>query len=195
MRPISLPLIARRLVLPVAALALLASLSACEGMKKSLGLTKQPPDEFAVLPNMPLVVPPDFQLRPPGTGGPGQLETPVHQKAAAAVFGTENGTQTASNEVGFGQGEAALLHAAGAESNDPNIRQTIDREFSIYAKEDESFVSDLMFWQEKEPPGEAVDAAAEAQRLKENAALGKPVTEGETPIIKKREKGFLEGIF
>jgi len=195
MRPNSFPLIARRLALPLAALALVAGLSACEGMKKTLGLTKQPPDEFAVLPNMPLVVPPDFQLRPPGTGGPGQLETPVHQKAAAAVFGTEGAAKPAASEVGFGQGESAILRAAGAQSNDPNIRQTIDREFSIYAREDESFVSDLMFWQTKEPPGEPLDAAAEAQRLKENAALGRPVTEGETPVIKKREKGFLEGIF
>lgn len=195
MRPISLPPLARRLVLPLAALAVVASLSACEGVKKSLGLTKQPPDEFAVLPNQPLVVPPDFQLRPPGTGGPGQQETPVREKAAAAVFGRENGANTEISSVGFGQGEAAILRAAGADENDPNIRQTIDREFSIYAKEDESFVSDLLFWQEREPPGEPLDAGAESQRLKENAALGKPVTEGETPTIKKREKGFLEGLF
>lgn len=195
MRPISLPPLARRLVLPLAALAVVASLSACEGVKKSLGLAKQPPDEFAVLPNLPLVVPPDFQLRPPGTGGPGQQETPVREKAAAAVFGREGGADTEISSVGFGQGELAILRSAGADQNDPNIRQTIDREFSIYAKEDESFVSDLLFWQEREPPGEPLDASAESQRLKENAALGKPVTEGETPTIKKREKGFLEGLF
>lgn len=195
MRPTLTPPFARRLVLPLAALALVVGLSACEGVKQSLGLAKQPPDEFAVLPNQPLVVPPDFQLRPPGTGGPGAQETPVREKAAAAVFGTDGESGAEVSAVGFGQGEAAILRAAGAQGNDPNIRQTIDREFSIYAKEDESFVSDLLFWQDREPPGEPLDASAESQRLKENAALGKPVTEGETPTIKKREKGFLEDVF
>jgi hypothetical protein len=196
----SVPIIgrtARRCVVPVVALALLAGLNACEGIKQSLGLSKQPPDEFAVVPNLPLVVPPDYNLRPPGTGGPGQLETPVHQKAARAVFGGEGGAprQEAQSEVGFGQGEASILRAAGADRVDPNIRQVVDREFSIYAKDDESFVSDLMFWREDEPPGEPVDASAEARRLKENAALGRPVTEGETPTIRKRQRGFFEGIF
>lgn len=172
---------------------LLIGLSACDGIKSSLGLTKSAPDEFAVVPNLPLVVPPDFHLRPPGSGGPGQLEKPVREKAAASVFGTEPGD--ARQESGFAQGEAAILRAAGATSLDPNIRDTIDREFSIYAKSEQGFLTDLMFWRDAEQPGEPLDASAEAKRLKENAALGKPVSEGETPIIQKREKGLLEGIF
>jgi len=40
-----------------------------------------------------------------------------------------------------------------------------------------------------------VDPVAESKRLQENQALGKPVTEGETPIITVRRKGVLEGIF
>ena len=39
-----------------------------------------------------------------------------------------------------------------------------------------------------------VDAAAEAERLRENAEAGKPVTAGETPTIKRREKALLEGV-
>lgn len=172
---------------------LLLGLNACENIKSSLGLTKSAPDEFAVVPNLPLVVPPDFHLRPPGTGGPGLQETPVRQKAAASVFGTEPGA--AGEDAGFAQGEAAILRAAGATSIDPNIRDTIDREFSIYAKSEQGFLTDLMFWRDEQQPGEPLDPSAEARRLKENAALGKPVTEGETPIIQKREKGVLEGIF
>ncbi len=172
---------------------LLLGLNACDSIKSSLGMTKSAPDEFAVVPNLPLVVPPDFHLRPPGSGGPGQLEKPVRERAAASVFGTEPGA--AEQDVGFAQGEAAILRAAGATSLDPNIRDTIDREFSIYAKSEQGFLTDLMFWRDEEQPGEPLDASAEAKRLTENAALGKPVTEGETPIIKKREKGVLEGIF
>jgi hypothetical protein len=168
-------------------------LGACENIKQSLGMTKQPPDEFAVLPNVPLIVPPDFQLRPPGTGGSGEARASVRDKAAADVFGTEpaaSSSASASDEVGFGQGEAAILRQAGAVNNQPDIRDTIDREFSIYAREDESFLSDLLFWQEEVPPGEPLDASAEAKRLKENAALGKPANEGEMPVIKRHEEGI-----
>jgi hypothetical protein len=40
-----------------------------------------------------------------------------------------------------------------------------------------------------------VDPAKESQRIKENQALGRPVTEGETPTIERREQGIFEGIF
>jgi hypothetical protein len=40
-----------------------------------------------------------------------------------------------------------------------------------------------------------VDPQAEQQRIEENQALGKPVTEGETPTIERKKRGLLEGIF
>ena len=45
------------------------------------------------------------------------------------------------------------------------------------------------------PPGTAVDAGKEAQRLRENTALGRPATEGTTPVIKRKKQGWLEGLF
>ncbi|MDD9993112.1 MAG: DUF3035 domain-containing protein, partial [Rhodospirillales bacterium] len=84
---------------------------------------------------------------------------------------------------------------AGAADVDPNIRRIVDREFSGYASEDESFIESLMFWREEQPRGEVVDAEAEAERLRENIEAGTPVTEGETPTIKRREKALLEDLF
>ena len=51
------------------------------------------------------------------------------------------------------------------------------------------------FWQTPPPPGTVVDAKAEQQRLQENAALGKPLTQGATPVIVRRKRAMLEGIF
>ena len=45
------------------------------------------------------------------------------------------------------------------------------------------------------PPGEVVDAEAEAERLRENIEAGESVTTGETPTIKRREKALLEDLF
>lgn len=54
-----------RIVGAVAGLALLLSLGACSGIGNALGFSKRPPDEFEVLAKAPLVVPPDYNLRPP----------------------------------------------------------------------------------------------------------------------------------
>jgi hypothetical protein len=60
---------------------------------------------------------------------------------------------------------------------------------------DTGFVSKLLFWKTPEPPGIVVDPQKEAQRLRENAALGESPDSGDTPIIQPRKKGWLEGIF
>ena len=59
----------------------------------------------------------------------------------------------------------------------------------------QSFIDSLLFWQKQDPPGTVVNAKEEQQRLRENAALGKPVTEGSTPVIERRKKAPLEGLF
>ena len=57
------------------------------------------------------------------------------------------------------------------------------------------FIDKLIFWRKEDPPGEIIEANAEARRLRENAALGTPPVTGKTPIIERRERGWLEGIF
>ncbi len=78
---------------------------------------------------------------------------------------------------------------------DPDIRRIVDRETALYNEDNEGFLDTLIFWREAEPPGEVVDADEEAKRLRENAALGKPVMEGKTPTIERREKALFEGLF
>ena len=58
-----------------------------------------------------------------------------------------------------------------------------------------TFIDSLLFWREPLPPGTVVDARAESDRLRENRALNRPVNAGETPIIKRRARGILEGVF
>ena len=48
-------------------------------------------------------------------------------------------------------------------------------------------VDRLIFWKEPEKPGIALDTRRESQRLRENAALGREATEGETPIIQRSQ--------
>ncbi|HEY1381988.1 MAG TPA: DUF3035 domain-containing protein [Dongiaceae bacterium] len=179
----------------------------CSGLKETLGLTKQSPDEFKVVSRAPLSMPPDYNLRPPTPGAPRPQEGSPRDQAAAAVFQYSNTTSgalpaDAIPPVGEGEaetaessGESALLQSAGAAGVDPNIRQLVDSETAEDEASSRTLADTLTFWREPEPYGEVIDPAAEQKRLQENSALGKPVTEGETPTIVRRKKGILEGIF
>ena len=184
----------------VAILALAATLSACGNIRDTLGLGKNPPDEFTVLRTGPLTLPPDFQLRPPQPGAPRPSESSERDRTVGILLSESDSASaveeaTETTEPTETQGEAALIRQAGADDVDPEIRHIIDREFAGYASEDEGFLESLLFWRPDDPGGDVVDAEAEAKRLRRNAAEGKPVTEGATPVIKRRERALLEGIF
>ena len=181
------------------AISLILALSACEGVREQFGLTKQSPDEFRVVSRAPLSLPPDFTLRPPEPGIARPQEGTATQQARKAVFRLAQPKSQPLNEQvktdGRSLGELSLLKAAGADKIDPGIRRAIDFETQQLNSESEDFIDALVFWRDKETPGRVVDATAEAKRLRENAALGKAVTAGETPTIERKSKALLEGLF
>ncbi len=184
----------------VAALAL--ALGACgqmDGIKKQLGFTKQSPDEFRVVSRAPLSLPPDFSLRPPQPGAPRPQEGTVTDRARKAIFRVDEPKlkpldQTAAAD-GRSLGEHSLLRSAGTDQADPQIRVLVDRETHAIKAESDGFVERLIFWRDKATPGVIVNASEEARRLRENAALGKSVTSGETPTIERKRKALFEGLF
>lgn len=178
----------------LAAMLAVGGLAGCGGVGKSLGFGKQSPDEFAVVRNAPLTLPPDYTLRPPRPGAQRPQEEPIRQQAENTVFNRDSEADVASSRL-ESEGEYALLRQADALETNPNIKREINEEFTIYAQEGEGFFESLLFWRAEEPLGESIDAGEEAQRLSENAALGLPPNTGDTPVIERREKAIFEGIF
>jgi len=176
-----------------------AGLSACSGVQEQLGITRTPPDEFVVYARAPLSVPPDFALLPPEPGAPRPQEATPTQQAQTALFSNSGdytfGTDLASTGPAQTRGEQAFLQSAGASGVDPSIRSLVDTETQTLAEQNDKFIYDLVFWQQPQPYGEVVDPVAEQQRIQENAALGVPITTGETPTIVRKEKGLLEDLF
>jgi hypothetical protein len=169
----------------IASAGLLASLmlaTGCSGLSEAIGLSRRtPPDEFQVVTNAPLSLPPDFGLRPPAPGEPGPAEVIAQAQARAAVTGG-----AAPVPTGTTPGENALLANAGAVGVDPSIRRTVDAESNLEDESASTWLADLLlFWRDTPPPGQIVDAAAEARRIRENQAAGRPITAGETPVIRR----------
>ena len=177
--------------------------SGCSDMRQAVGLEKSMPDEFRVVARAPLSMPSDYGLKAPRPGATRPQETKIPDKARQIVI--DGNAARTNNAVldkrfrGRPAGELALLKKAGTNKIDPNIRRLIDRESTTLASLKEGFAEKLIFWKKPTPQGVVVDPKLEARRLRENAALGRPVTTGETPVIKRKGGGLFgnitEGIF
>jgi hypothetical protein len=181
-----------RAVTAVLFVLLALALGGCGGdrLKQTLGIGKQPPDEYQVVRRAPLSLPPDFDLRPPAPGAARPQELEVRKQAEQIL----TGQAAAATVEDRSTGEVALLQRAGALDVDSSIRQVVDAE-SAYLSDESGFVDQIMFWRTNLPDDDLVDAAAEAERLRQNAQAGLPVTEGETPIIRRKdERAPLEGL-
>ncbi len=174
------------------------ALSACSGAKEMLGLEKTAPDEFAVYSRAPLSLPPDYSLKPPTPGAQrpqGEDESIKAQRALTGRNVPKAQGQSIAGYEGMSPGLQSILRQTGALNADPSIRRTIDRETSAFIEESETFTEDLMFWRNKEPFGTKVDAAAEAQRIREAQALGQKVEGSNAVVIEREDKALLEGLF
>lgn len=156
-------------------------LVACQS-RRGGAVASQSPDEFLVLSRSPLVVPPDYALRPPQPGEPRPQDLNPEATARAALVGGRAAAAAGS------EGERLLLVKAKANEADPRIKEVIDDEQGDLAHKTEGFANLVMFWRKDQPttvpaaPGAntstPVDADAETKRL---ASLT-----GNQPIIIKR---------
>jgi hypothetical protein len=135
----------RHTLLTLAALSLL-SLSACDTLRRDAGLTKQSPDEFAVVTKAPLIIPPNFNLQPPAPGAPPLNQEQPTDAAQAALFET-NDPQAAARSLGgnYSLGERTLLANAGVQNSDPAIRAELDADDrAAAAAADQSFTDRVL---------------------------------------------------
>lgn len=145
-----------------------AGLAGCQSTSKALGLAKITPDEFRVISKAPLVLPPDYALRPPAPGEPRPQELRPESAAREALLGAAAATQRTP-------GEQLLVSKAGGGKSDPLIRYVIDDEFGDIAHKDKSFADTVMFWKKGSAVSRIaagadapapVDPAAEEARIK-----------------------------
>lgn len=167
--------------------ALLTGLSACGGLRRSLGVGKSVPDEFAVVTKAPLVVPPEYSLLPPRPGEPRPQELSSSAMARQALFGTTLSTEQSS-------GEQALAAQAGGLSADPSIRAVIERETAGVVYHERSFADRILFWRGSDDVGlqaDPLDPEAEAERLARLESIYEAT--GGTPVeIERRRSGGLK---
>jgi len=125
-----------------------------------------------------------------GVGGASAPSSPPRSPAQLARTATVQ-----PDPLGPSPAEISLLKQVGADRTPPNIRAVISEDLTRMADADAQFIDKLLVWRKTETPASVLDARKEAQRLQENAALGKPATEGETPTIRRKTKSIFSGLF
>jgi Protein of unknown function (DUF3035) len=180
----------------VGSAALLLALSGCGNVKQAMGLEKTVPDEFDVVDNAPLAIPPDFNLRPPRPGAPPSQQVSTTTEARETIFRAGGGSgQLPAADQNLTTGEADLLLAAGAQNAPPNIRQTVNQEASEEHPFDQGFVDRLVFWREnKKARKELLDPVKEEARLQEEKGAATTVsTQFSSPptVDRKSDTGSL----
>jgi hypothetical protein len=198
-------------VLRTAALAGVAlSLIGCESIREAAGVTKEPPDEFAVVTKSPLVIPPDFNLRPPKPGAAPTNQASPTQAAQAALFGDDPAAAANALPGNFSPEERVLLADSGGAVADHSIRKQIAADAKQMEATDDSFTNELLFRTTDPYKGAPLNADAEAQRIEAARAQGQqiagtpnstnasgqpPTKPADSATIQKESGGWFDGIF
>jgi hypothetical protein len=179
----------------------------CQSIKEAAGITKEPPDEFAVVTKAPLVIPPDFNLRPPKPGASPTNQVDPTAEAQMALTGNSPSVVAATKPTTFSEEEKLVLAKTGAETADHSVRQQIEAENKQMEASDDTFTNKVLFGNQPDQ-GTPVNADAESARISDAKAQGQATvapqgTNGQpaentkpedAPQIKKDDSGWLDGI-
>ncbi len=163
----------------------------CEDAQSVFMPPKNSPDEFAVYSRAPLSLPPNYALRPPVPGATRPQDIVPRKEAKKAIMGESGGgadirgaaaTPSASaNFTASSPGVMALLRDAGGLDADPNIRAAINQETTIFTDQGAQFSDKLLFWHKQKEKGVVLDPDAEARRIRNAKAMGRPITDHNPP--------------
>jgi hypothetical protein len=162
----------------------------CDSLNRALGRTRVIPDEFQVVSNAPLAIPPDYALRPPRVGGGRDQELSPTDQARESVFRV--GDQQAALPVpnaARSAGEADLLRQSGATTVSPDIRQQVETDPKEGVPFERSLVDKLVFWSGPTTPPSAnvINPSEEASRLRLSQTVA--AASAPSPIVTSGEAG------
>ncbi len=160
--------------------------TACASTSKRLGLTQSAPNEFNILTKAPLVVPPEYNLRPPRIGESSSTNNYSQETARNALIGEIDAAEPS-------QGEAILLSQAGALRADQEIRLKIDGQNSVERKSS-GFTDRVLFWTDGQAysgVNAPLDAEQEAARLQ---AIQSATGGGQVEITRRPGSAKLPGL-
>ena len=148
----------------------------CSKVRESAGVNRKSFDEFTVIENPPLIIPPDFNLLPPDQLKEKNLDNEETELAKEILFGLEDETDT--NNVDLSTMDN-ILSQSNTDNTNNSIRDEIDE---LFASEKRSTSKS---WDDEI---EILDSIAESERLR-NELLNDELKSNEViPTVKVKDK-------
>ena len=148
----------------------------CSKVRESAGVNRKSMDEFAIIENPPLIIPPDFNLLPPDQLEEKNLENEESELAKEILFGLEDDAETNNLELSTMEN---ILNQSKADEIDNSIRDDINELFASEKK------STSKSWDNEM---EILDSIAESERLRDELLNDELKSNEEIPTVKVKDK-------
>ena len=147
----------------------------CSKVRESAGVNRKNIDEFTVIENPPLVIPPDFNLLPPDQLEEKNLDKAESDLAKEILFGLEGETNNDNSELSTMEN---ILSESNADETDDSIRNEIDEQFAS----EKSSISKS--WDDEM---EILDSISESERIRKKLLNNETESNEEAPKIKVKK--------
>ena len=158
-------------------------LVSCSKVRESAGVNRKNIDEFSIIENPPLVIPPDFNLLPPDQLEEKNLDKAESDLAKEILFGLEGETNNDNSELSTMEN---ILSESNADETDDSIRNEIDEQFASEKGSISKSWDDEM---------EILDSITESERIRNKLLNNETESTEEVPTVKvknqnKKKKRF-----
>lgn len=158
-------------------------IGSCSNVRESAGINRKSIDEFKVIENPALVIPPDFNLLLPDKLEGRKIDDIENELAQEILFGLDENEIPIQKKIDTMK---QILLKADALDVPTSIREEIDKDFMQEINTNDIF--QVQFFSEIE----VLDAIKESQRIRNKKFKGESIADGEVPIkteiIKNKKK-------
>lgn len=173
-----------KFILPLICLVMIAGCGGGNDIKSTLGLRRQAPDEFVVISNPPLRVPPEFKLTPPSS------DSEFDKLSITNDFSE----QLPSDNKELSTSDQNFLTQLDHHDSNSKVKKLIDKENAERANKHESVnrvkkVLNQVRGQDDEP---VIDPIAERKRIDKNIINNLPVDAGK---VQEKKRSTIDRIF
>ena len=139
-------------------------LLSCNSIRESAGVNRKVIDEYAVIENPPLVIPPNFDLLPPEQMESKDIKDTDSELAKEILFGLEdNNNQTNSDNSLISE----IIQETEANEVDSDIRETINQDFAG----EKSTINDETQFKSEDEINEAINTTEKKDKTKTNKSI------------------------
>ena len=147
----------------------------CSKVRESAGVNRKNIDEFSVIENPPLIIPPDFNLLPPDQLEEKNINNAESELAKEILFGLEDGSNNINSELSTMEN---ILSQSNTDEVDNSIRDEIDDQFASEKSSNKTWDDEI----------EILDSIAESERLRNELLNDELKSNEEIPTVKVKDK-------